>query len=276
MLHADLVRLERCEPAQLHLQDGVRLDLGETVAILQLLTGRGCVGGGPDQRDDRIQLIEGQQQAQQDVIPFLRLAQQVAGAAFNRLDPEVEKHLKHFAEGEQDRLTVHQRQHVSAEIALQRRQLEQVVQHHLGVSVATQFHNDAHAVAIALVADVGDALQLLVVDQVSDALDQRRLVGLVRQLRDDHGIPIRTTGGLDRLDSGDTSHGDRTATAQIGLPNPLAAKDLTAGGEVGSWDQLDQFLIRDLRVLNQRQQAGDQFIEIVRRDVGGHANGDPC
>ena len=274
VLQTDLVGLQRREPAQLHLQDGVRLDLGEAVAILQLLAGHGCVGCRPDQRDDRIQLIEGQQQTQQDVIPFLGLAKQIAGAAFNRLDPEVEKHLKHLAEREQDRLTVHQRQHVSAEVALQRRQLEQIVQHHLGIGVAAQFHNDAHAIAIALITDVGDALQLLVVDQVSDALDQRRLVGLVGQLGDDHRIPIRTSGGLDCLDAGDTAHGDGTATAQIGLPDPLAAEDLTAGGEVRSRNQLDQFLISDLRVLDQRQQAGDQFIEIVRRDVGGHSHRD--
>ena len=63
------------------------------MAILQLLPCRGRVGCSPDQGNDRIELIEGQQQAQQDVVALFGLAQQVAGAAFDRLDPEVEEHL---------------------------------------------------------------------------------------------------------------------------------------------------------------------------------------
>ena len=50
---------------------------------------------------------------------------------------------------------------------------------------ALQIDDDAHAVAIRLVADVGDALDRLLAHELGDALDQPRLVDLVRDLGDD-------------------------------------------------------------------------------------------
>ena len=61
VLKPDLVGLQRRETPQLHLQDGVSLNVAEAMTVLQLLTGRGRIGSGPDQGNDRIQLIEGQQ-----------------------------------------------------------------------------------------------------------------------------------------------------------------------------------------------------------------------
>ena len=88
------------------------------MALLQLNAGRGGVGGSPDQGNDRIKLFEGAQQAQEQVVALFGLAQQVTGAPLDRFDAEVEEHLEHLAQGEQDRLPVDQRQHVGAEIIL--------------------------------------------------------------------------------------------------------------------------------------------------------------
>ena len=57
MLKADLVSLQGRQPPQLHLQDGVGLDLTEAVALLQLHAGRGRIGSSPDQGNDRIELV---------------------------------------------------------------------------------------------------------------------------------------------------------------------------------------------------------------------------
>ena len=83
------------------------------------------------------------------------------------------------------------REHVDAERLLQRRHLPEVVQDHLRDGVLLELDDDAHALAVGLVADVGDALDLLVADQLGDLLDQPRLVDLVRDL-----------GGDDRLAPG--------------------------------------------------------------------------
>jgi hypothetical protein len=43
--------------------------------------------------------------------------------------------------------------------------LIKVIEHHLGLFPALQFEDDAHAVAVALVAYIADAFDLLLVDQ---------------------------------------------------------------------------------------------------------------
>ena len=45
--------------------------------------------------------------------------------------------------------------------------------------------DDAHALAVALVADVGDAVDPLVLHELGDLLDEARLVDLVGDLGDD-------------------------------------------------------------------------------------------
>ena len=54
------------------------------------------------------------------------------------------------------------------------RVLVQLVQHHARDRVALQLDDDAHAVAVGLVAQVADALELLVAHQLGDVLDQLR------------------------------------------------------------------------------------------------------
>ena len=68
---------------------------------------------------------------------------------------------------------------------LQLGEAEQLVQHHLGRRVALQLDDDAHAGAVALVAHLADALDLLGAHQFGDLLDQGRLVHLIRDFGDD-------------------------------------------------------------------------------------------
>ena len=54
-----------------------------------------------------------------------------------------------------------------------------------GFRAALELDDDAHAVAIALVANVADVVDDLFVDQFGDALDELGLVDLVGDLGDD-------------------------------------------------------------------------------------------
>ena len=206
------------------------------------------------------------------MVPFLGFAQEVAGAALNGLDPEVEEHPQHLAEGEQHGLAIDQRQHVGAEIVLQGGEFEQVVQHHLGIGVATQLDHDPHAIAVAFIPDISNPLELLVIHQFGDPLDQGSLVGLVGKLGNDHRIAVRAPFGLDRFNRRHTAHGHRTTAGGVGLADAPAAQDLPAGGEIGTRDDRQQLLIADFRVGNQGQHAVDQFGQVVGRDVGGHTH----
>jgi enoyl-CoA hydratase/carnithine racemase len=80
---------------------------------------------------------------------------------------------------------VQQRHHVDAEHALHLGLLVEVVEHHIGGFAALDLDVDAHAVLVGLVAQLGDAFDLLFLDQLGDLLDQARLVHLVRKLGDD-------------------------------------------------------------------------------------------
>ena len=88
------------------------------------------------------------------------------------------------------RLAVDDRQHDHAEVDLHLRVLVQIVQHDFGLLAALQLDHDAHAVAVALVADVADAFDALLVGQRGDVGDQARLVHLVRNLGDDQRFAI--------------------------------------------------------------------------------------
>src|SRR3546814_2123527 len=83
-----------------------------------------------------------------------------------------------FAEGDgrfEDRLKPHHfgaaaadREHVGGEARLRRGVAPELVEHDLGGRVALQFDDDAHALAVRFVADVGDAFDPLVACGLGD------------------------------------------------------------------------------------------------------------
>ena len=122
-----------------------------------------------DQRDDLVDVRQRDGEAFQDVAALARLAQLEARAAHDDFAPVREEVLEELLEVEQARLAVDQRDHVHAEAVLQLRQLVQVVEDDLGNFAALQLDDDAHAGLVGLVAQVGDALELLLADQLADA-----------------------------------------------------------------------------------------------------------
>ena len=106
-------------------------------------------------------------------------------AARDDLAAVPQERFEHLLEAEQLRLAVDERDHVDAEHGLERRLRVEVVEHDFGDFAALQLDDDAHAVLVGLVAQLGDAVDLLVAHQLGDALEQARLVHLVRQLGDD-------------------------------------------------------------------------------------------
>ena len=106
--------------------------------------------------------------------PLARLAQLEHGAAGDDLAPVHEEELEELLEVQETRLVVDQRDHVHAEAVLQLRQLEEIVQHDVGDFAALELDDEAHALLVALVAQVRDAVELLVVDELADALQHLR------------------------------------------------------------------------------------------------------
>ena len=128
-----------------------------------------------NQPDHFVQVIQRLLEAEQNVLAIPRLAQFVLGPPPHHFDPVIDEVLEHVDQPEFARLPVDDREHDDAEPDLQLRVLVQVVENHLGLLAALQFEDDPHAVAIALVANVADAFQLLLVDQRARRFDQPRL-----------------------------------------------------------------------------------------------------
>ena len=182
-------------------------------------------------------------------------------------------------------LAVDQGEHVQVERRRHRGVLEQVVQHLVRVDVLLELDVDPHAVAIGLVAQVGDALDPLAVDELGDLLHERRLVHLVGQLgHDDRGL---ARAGLLECDLGPDDDPaaavgvhladgvDRLLLAGERVAPGLVAEQRAAGREVRAEDVGAQLVGRQLRVVDQGDRGVDDLAEVMRRDVRGHPDGDP-
>ena len=177
---------------------------------------------------------------------------------------------QHVAQRQQLRLAAVERDHVGAEARLQRGEAPQLVQHHIGDRVALQLDHDPHAVAVALVAQVRDAFDLLLAHEFGDAFDQRRLVDLIRDLADDQRLAVLAKGFGPDL----SPHDDGAAPGGIGRADAGAAENRAAGREIRTEDDLHQLFDVHVGLGHQREDGVDGLAEIVRRDVGRHADGD--
>ena len=108
------------------------------------------------------------------------LAQQVDSAPRHHFTAVADERLQDFLEIQYLRLTVNQCHHIDTKHGLQAGLGVEVVQHHVADLASAQLDNHTHAVLVGLVAQLGDALDLFLFDQFSDALYQTRLVQLVR------------------------------------------------------------------------------------------------
>ena len=165
---------------------------------------------------------------------------------------------------------VHDREHDDARALLQVGVLVEVVQHHFGLLAALEVEHDAHAVAVALVANVADALDLLLVDEIGSLLDQARLVDLIGNLADDDRTAILGV----RLDLRLGAHDHVAAPFLVRLQEPGPAADDAPRGKVRTLHHRNDALKLRVGMLDELDRRIDQLAEIVRRDVGCHAHGD--
>ena len=292
----DFVAAERGEALQAQFQNGARLFLGQVVgavlvdamtrivdeqdqrlhvacrpAALHQLLARGLrIGRVADKLDDLVDVGNRDGQADQHVSAVARLAQQVFGAAADDFFAEADEGLQHVDQRHHFRLAAVQRHHVGAEGGLQRGKAIELVEDDLGVGVALELDDDAVALTVGFVADVGDALDALVAHQFGHLLDHRRLVHLIGNLGDDDGFAVVA----DLLDIDPTAHDDRAAAAGIGVIDAGAAEHDAAGREVRARHDLHQRRQVDRRIVDDGDGAVADLDQVVRRNVGRHADGD--
>ena len=160
--------------------------------------------------------------------------------------------------------------HVGAERGLQRGEAVELVEHHVRHRVPAQLDHHPVALAVGFVAQRGDAFDLLLAHQFADALDHLRLVHLVGNLGNDDRLALAAQG----LEFDLAAHHDRAAAEMIGGANALAAENDAARGKIRTRHDGDQILDRQRGIVDQRHARVDHLAEIVRRDIGRHADRD--
>ena len=222
---------------------------------------------GFDQGDKFVDIGQCDGQAFEHMTAFARLAQLVHGTPRNDFAAVRQETFEHLLEIQQARLAVDQGHHIHAEGVLQLRTLVQVVEDHFRHFAALQLDHDPHPTLVGFVAQVGNAFDLLFVDQLGDPLQQRTFVHLVGQLVDDDGLALTA---IDILEMGRRAHDQATATGAIPVAHTRHAIDDAGRGEIGSRDDLDQVVDGRFRMAQQILAAIDHFVQVVRRNIRRH------
>jgi hypothetical protein len=270
-LGVEIGTAESREAAEWHVEDVLGLLVAELERLgAQRRASCGLVFGGADRGDDRIDHVDRLEQALHDVGALRGLREPVLGPAADHLTLMLHVVAQGVAQPERARHAVDERNEVHGEARLHRRVLEQVVQDDEGRRVALEVeHQPGSGLLRRLVADVANALDLACRHEFGgldrDRVDRR----LVRDLGDDDLLAARP---VDDLGLGADLH--RAAPGAVGRQDARTTHDLAARREVGALHELHQLLDRGLGVIEQMERRVDDLAEVVRRDVGGHADGD--
>ena len=197
-------------------------------------------------------------------------AQQVHGAALHDVDAVIDEGANGLLERKLLGLTVEHGQEDHGEALLHLRVLVELVEHDLRLRAALELDDDAHAVAIALVANVADFIDDFFGDKLGDALDELGLVDLVWDLGDDDRQFF-----LGDIFSGHLgAHHEAAAAGLVGVDDAALAVEESAGREIGPLHVLEDFDQSGLGILDEFDGGVHDLGEVVRRNVGRHADGD--
>src|SRR6202167_2688238 len=214
--------------------------------FVQVLAGVGTAGGTADHADDIVEVVERDLVAEQNVFALFGFAQFVLGAAAHHVHAVLDEQAQQVQQAELARLSGDDGQQDHAEGFLHLGVLEEVGENNLRLFVALHFDDNAHAVAVAFVANVGDAFDLFILNEAGDIFDEARFVDLIGELGDDDVLAI-----LAALFDGN-----------FGAHLEGAAAELHDLFQIG------------FGLFNQHDRGFDDFFQIVRRNIGGHADGD--
>ena len=264
----ELLLLQACELTQTHLDDGLALQLIQAKACLKSAL---CIGRCLTLLDDLhyfVDVVAGNDVALQNVSPLFSLAEVVLRAADGNIVTMGDEIADEVLQGEQLRTPLNQGDAVHAETRLHRCHLEELVQNDTGVSIALQVNHDTHAFAVALVVDVADAVYLLLAHQLCNVFNQLLLVDAVRNLTDNN-LVVRFTV----LYLGLSADDDASTSCLVGIADALQAHDVGTCWEVRTFHILHQVVDGEVVVIHVCHTGIDDLAEVVRRDIGGHTDG---
>ncbi len=269
VLVLDLFSFKTRQPGQLHVQNGLGLDLGKSEPGHQTVACRNDRFAGLDQLDDGVDVVQGDAVSLENVRAILGLAQLVPGAPNDDLFAEIQERPHGLDHGQNLGPVVHQGQIDHAEGRLHGRVRIQLVQDDLGKGLFFELDHDAHAFAVALVPQIADSLDHPAAHQGGDLFDQRGFVHLVRDFGDDDAAaPV-----VHHLDIRLGPHHHPAATRGHIIENPPAAVDDAAGREIRTLHIFQDLVGLHVRLVQQGEKSGADLTQVVGGDLGRHAYG---
>ena len=130
VLFLQLLTLQTGEGTQTHIHDGTRLDEREGEALHELLDSFLRLTGRTDDADDLVDIVDSDDQALEDVDTLLGLAQLKLRTAVDDIVTVLDEELDEVTKVQQLRASLHERNIIDAEGALQRTHLVELVQHY--------------------------------------------------------------------------------------------------------------------------------------------------
>src|SRR3989338_5394487 len=271
-----LLTFEAGELRQPHFEDRRGLQLREAELLLKRRARGRDIRRLLDDRDDLVDMVERFREPEEDVLPCGGLPQIEFGAALHDFLPVRDEMLEHSGERKHFRHAMHEREHIVMEGALELSVLIQGVQDRLRMRGALELHDDAD-VRGGLVAQVADALELLLLHQVGNAADKLALVHAIRNGGDDDArfAPSRLPAGRQVVhDLRLAAHDHRPFAAAVCMLDIRLIESDATQREIGAFDELEQIVGRRVRIVDEIDGGVDDLAEIVRRDIGRHPDRD--
>ena len=269
VLAPDLHLLEFAQSAQAHIEDRFGLHVAQLEGLHQ---GRLRLVLLADDFDDLVEIEIDDEVAVEHFEPVIDLGEAEFRAADQHHLAMVEPFAQDLAEPEHVRhLAAAQHIHIEGKPRLELGQPEQRFHEQKRIDAAALgLEHEPHGLG-RLVAYVGQKRQLLLQEKLGDAGDEPRFGDLIGNFGDDDLV-----GAAPRILRGPARAEPEAAAAGLVGVDDLGARldDHPAGRQIGAWNEIDQLVRRRVRELDEVERGVEQLAGIVRRDVGGHADGD--
>ena len=270
ILFGEFAVLQTGQRTKTHIDNSSCLNLRQIKAIHQ---GSLSLVGSLRSLDDSHNLVNillSNQQTLHNVCTTLCGCQVELSTTDNHLVTMLNKVLNHIFEVEQHRTTTYQRDIIYCKRTLQRSILVKSVQHYARHSILFEDDDDTNTLFVTLIVDIGDTLNLLLVDQGRNLLNHLGLIDHIGHLGNDDALTTRS--GM--LNLGACTHHYPTTTCFECLTDTLVAVDDTTCGEVGTLNIVGEFRYLNLGVVNIGADSIAHLREVVGCHIGSHTDSD--
>ena len=226
-----------------------------------------------DDVDHPVKVQERNQKAAQHLKPVVDFLHPVGGPAQQNLAAMVQECTQHFFHRADARgQPVDQHVHVQAEPHLKIGIAKQHAHQHIGVNGAHPWFQDQPDIIGRFVADIGQQRHLFGLHNLGQPFDQPGFLHLIGDLGH-HNLP---GAAAQILDLPATAQPERPPPCAIGVSDIGGRFDNNpAGRKIGAGDMRQKFIIGRVGVGDQMQAGVDQLVQIMRRNIGGHADRNP-